>query len=191
MIKDWPLVRSSKDSEYSLFSVRIDTARSPRTGKTHDFYVIDTLDWVTIVPLTSTQEVVMVRQFRHGIKEPTLETPGGLVDPDKDPRQSAERELFEETGYRTVKTILLGELYPQPALFNNRYLVYLGEGAERIASPSPDEGEDLEVVLIPLTDVKKMIRKGEIRHALVLAAFQLYFIHLEKGDPSSGGIENI
>ena len=73
MIKEWPLIKSIKGADYSLFNIRIDTALSPRTGKTRDFYVIDTLDWVTVVPLTPTSEVVMVRQFRHGIKGVTLE----------------------------------------------------------------------------------------------------------------------
>ncbi|RLB08238.1 MAG: NUDIX hydrolase [Deltaproteobacteria bacterium] len=179
MIKDWPLIKSSKGSDYSLFCVRIDTALSPRTGKAHDFYVIDTQDWVTVVPLTSASEVVMVRQFRHGIKGVTLETPGGLVDQDDDPLRCAQRELLEETGYKAREMELLGQLYPQPALFNNRFFVYLGRDAQKVAPQCQDEGEDLEVVLVPLQDIKEMISRGEIRHALVLAAFQLFFLHVE------------
>lgn len=180
MIREWSLIKSIKGADYSLFSVRIDTALSPRTGKAHDFYVIDTNDWVTIIPLTSASEVVMVRQFRHGIKEVTLETPGGLVDRASDPLESARRELLEETGYKAREMQLLGELYPQPALFNNRFFVYLGRDAEKITSPSQDEGEDLEVVLIPLHDINGMIRQGEIKHALVLAAFHLLSLQTEE-----------
>ncbi|NIQ37252.1 MAG: NUDIX domain-containing protein [Proteobacteria bacterium] len=180
MVEDWPLVKSVQGSDYSLFSVRIDTARSPRTGKNRDFYVIDTMDWVTMVPVTPASEVVMVKQFRHGIKETTLETPGGLVERGCGHKQSVERELLEETGYRAREVSLLGELYPQPALFNNHYLVYLGKGVESVAQPCQDEGEDLDVVLVPLRDIKEMIRVGGIKHALVLAAFQLFFLDDEK-----------
>ncbi len=180
MTKDWPLVKSVKGPDYSLFSVRTDTARSPRTGGLRDFYVIETLDWVTVVPLTPASEVVMVKQFRHGIKQATLETPGGLVDRDGSHKESAERELLEETGYRARDVQLLGELYPQPALFNNRYLVYLGKDVEKVGPPCQDEGEDLEVLLVPLRHVKGMISRGEIKYALVLAAFQLFFIHGEE-----------
>ncbi|MBW2038162.1 MAG: NUDIX hydrolase [Deltaproteobacteria bacterium] len=180
MVKDWPLIKSVKESDYSLFSVRIDTVLSPRTGKTHDFYVIETLDWVTVIPLTPSLEVVMVRQFRHGIKGVTLETPGGLVDQGDDPLESARRELMEETGYKAREVELLGELSPQPALFNNRFFVYLGRDVEKVAPPCQDEGEDLEVVLVPLQEIKGMIRRGEIGHALVLAAFQLFFFHAKE-----------
>lgn len=163
-----------------MFNVRIDTAISPRTGKAHDFYVIDTRDWATVIPLTPRSEVVMVRQFRHGVKEVTMETPGGLVEQGDTPLEAARRELLEETGYRANDLELLGELHPQPALFNNRFFVYLGRYVEEVAPPRQDEGEDLEVIQVPLRDIPGMIRRGEIRHALVLAAFQLFFLHAEE-----------
>ena len=172
-MKEWKVKGSESIFSCRLFSLRKDRALSPRTGRELDFYVIDTMDWVGVIPLMG-DRVVMVRQFRHGVKEICLEIPGGLVE-EGDPLAAARRELKEETGYGAQEMELLGALFPQPALFNNRFFVYLARGLERIGELELDEGEDIEVLFIPLGEVREMIRRGEVTHALVLAAFQLLF----------------
>jgi len=91
MIKPWPRIRSRSVGSFRVFSIRADTTVSPRTGVEHDFYVIETQDWVNIIPLTSDRRVVMVRQYRHGSGGVTLEIPGGLVDPGDTPKSAAAR----------------------------------------------------------------------------------------------------
>jgi ADP-ribose pyrophosphatase len=80
MIKPWPCIRSKPAQSFRVFSVRTDTVISPRTGIEHDFYIIESGDWINIIPLTADHRVVMIRQYRLGSKEVTLEIPGGLVD---------------------------------------------------------------------------------------------------------------
>src|SRR5436190_6322813 len=86
--------------ETRVFAIARRRMASPRTGREHDFFVVECGDWCNIVPLTDAGEVVMVRQHRHGTGEETLELPGGMVDPsDSSPLEAARRELLEETGY--------------------------------------------------------------------------------------------
>ena len=98
MIKEWKLVDSEIDRDYTVFKIRADQALSPRTNRTGKFYTIETRDWVNIIAITENQEVVMIKQYRHGSKEVTLEIPGGLVDEDHS-EKAALRELMEETGF--------------------------------------------------------------------------------------------
>jgi len=184
MPEPWPLVRSQPGPSFRVFSIRTDTARSPRTGREHDFYVLESADWVNVIPLTADGQVVMVRQYRHGIREVTLEVPGGLVGPDDTALEAARRELLEETGYEAGEIRLIGAAYPQPAVLNNRHLTFLATGVRKTAAPHPstgsgqrlDEGEDIEVVLVPLPKIKRMIAEGEITNAMVILAFYWYFL---------------
>jgi len=118
----------------------------------------------------------MVRQYRHGSGEVTLEIPGGLVDPGDTPKEAASRELLEETGYQAQDWVKIGEVNPNPALFDNRCYTYLARNVEKVTGLSLDQTEDIEVVLIPIADIPEMIRNGKIDHAIVIAAFSLFFL---------------
>ena len=63
-----------------------------------DAYTFACPDWASVVAITTSGELVLVRQYRHGIDGPSLETPGGLIDEGEDPAAAARRELLEETG---------------------------------------------------------------------------------------------
>ncbi|TEU12174.1 MAG: NUDIX hydrolase [Anaerolineales bacterium] len=176
MPEPWPLIRSALDKSYRVFSVRTDTARSPRTGKEHDFYVIESVDWVNVIPLTPDNQVVMVRQYRHGTRQISLEVPGGLVNPRDTPMDTARKELLEETGYQAEEITLIGTAHPQPAVLNNRQLTFLANNVQKTAALNLDEGEDIEVVLVPLSEIPRLIRQGEITNAMVILAFYWYFM---------------
>ncbi len=181
MIKPWPCVRSRRGRSFRVFSVRTDTTISPRTGMEHDFYVIESRDWINIIPITVDHQVVMVRQYRHGSREVTLEIPGGLVDSGDTPETAAARELLEETGYQAAEYVKIGAANPNPAIFNNRCYTFLARNVARVRDPMPDQTEDIEVVLIPLSDISELIRTGKIDHTIVVAAFCWYFLQYQEG----------
>jgi len=183
MLKPWPVIHSRSGPSYRIFSLRIDTVRAPRSGKKHDFYIIDSPDWVNIIPLTENNQVVMVNQFRHGTKEITLEIPGGMVEKGDTPKDAAVRELLEETGYKAEKLSLLGMVHPNPAIFNNRCFTYLARNTQKVNAGKPDETEDIEVSLCPLNKIPRLLMDGTITNSLVVTAFFFYFAH-QNWDPS-------
>jgi ADP-ribose pyrophosphatase len=174
--KPWTILRSNLDKSYRVFNLRTDHARSPRTGQSHDFFVMESSSWVNIIPLTPNKEVVMVWQYRHGTREITLEIPGGLVEHQDDPEAAALRELREETGYTAVSAVSLGYVHPNPAIQNNRCYTFLAEQCLPVGDQQQDEKEDIQVALIPLQDIPRLIREGVITHALVIAAFYRYYM---------------
>ena len=153
---------------------------SPTTGAAHPFYRIVSPDWVNVVALTEQDELVMVRQFRHGSRSVTLEIPGGMVDPGERPEQAAGRELLEETGYRAGQLHSLGSINPNPSIFANRCHMQVALACERVAEIQNSDTEVTSVELLPLAALPDTLRKGEIDHALVVAA--LYAFQLWRSD---------
>ena len=139
-------------------------------------------NWVNIIPVTSNKEIIFVRQFRYGVNENTLEIPGGMVDPGESIRTAAQRELIEETGYNSKDIVKIGELSPNPALFTNRVITYLAKNIEVERNNKQVSSEIIKLELISYDQVGHLIKKGEINHALVIAALHLYqssshFVH--------------
>lgn len=174
--RPWKVIKSSRDKSYRVFSLRTDRARSPRTGAEHDFFILESASWVNVIPLTAEGLVVMVRQYRHGIRAVTLEIPGGLVEEGDSPEEAAARELMEETGYSASRMIGLGNVHPNPAIQNNMCYTFLAEGVTPFGAQQQDEREDIEVVLEPLSRIPSLIKEGEISHSLVIAAFYRLFV---------------
>ena len=174
MIQPWKTHQEETAYDCGFFQVRVRQSSSPLTGKKHPFYVLSTHSWINVVAVTEDGRVPFVSQYRHGSGQISLEIPGGAVDrKDASPLEAAKRELLEETGYAADEWHSLGELHPNPAILDNTCYVFLARGARRVADLKLDEAEELEVSLRDLKDVPGMIRGGEIRHALVVAAFHL------------------
>jgi ADP-ribose pyrophosphatase len=115
----------------------------PGGGEPH--YAIRGKDFVVIVAVTLTNQILLVRQFRPAVGTVTLELPAGHIDPGETPEQAARRELIEETGH-TAKTFkLLANLSPSVARFTNRMWCFFAGDAERAvgAEPQREAGVDL------------------------------------------------
>jgi len=170
----WDVIKSEIIYRCHIFSVRRDQSRSQGTGQMHDFHVLEAGDWVNVVPLTGDGHVVMVRQFRHGIRDLTLEVPAGLIDDtDGAPADAAVRELREETGYRGARIAPLGVVHPNPAIMNNRCHMYVAYDVEPVGEPQLDATEELAVETVPFDQVPGLIRRGAISNALTVVAFHL------------------
>ncbi len=174
--KDWTLLSSTSDRSCRFFSLRTDRALSPRTGLSADFMVVESSPWVNVIPLTPDEEVVLVHQYRHGNRKVTLEIPGGLVEDHDSPEGAARRELREETGYAASALISLGAVYPNPAIQNNLCYTYLARDVYLAGEQQQDQNEDIEILLKPLAEIPRLIRNGEINHALVIAAFYRFYM---------------
>ena len=175
MPKPWPVIHSHRGPVYSVFTLRTDTVQAPHTGKQHEFYVIESPDWVNIIPVTEDKQVIMVRQFRHGTRSVTLEVPGGMVEPGDSPIQAAARELLEETGDQAGNLLQLGVIDPNPAILTNRCTTFLARNLTLTGTGVCDETEDIEVVRVPLSRIPSLIKDGTITNALIVVAFWWFF----------------
>ncbi|MEW6236932.1 MAG: NUDIX hydrolase [Candidatus Omnitrophota bacterium] len=175
MSRPWEKKSSRYVAHYRIFHLREDICVSPRNGVELPAYVLETRDWINIIPLTPDREVVMVHQYRFGTEEMSLEIPGGLADPsDGSMLEAARRELREETGYDSEEVIPLGAVRPNPAILNNTCHLFLAKNVILKYDQSLDDGEDIRVELVPLAKIPQLIQEGKIVHSLVLNAFYLF-----------------
>jgi ADP-ribose pyrophosphatase len=157
--------------------LQVDLAQRSRGGEeAHEFVVLHSPDWVNVVPLTSDGQVVLIRQWRHGTGEVTLEIPGGLIDPGESPGVAGARELEEETGYQPDRMEPMGWVHPNPALFSNRCYTCLALGCKKVGPPRLEDTEQIQVELKPLEKLPELIKNGEISHSLVVVALFRYLM---------------
>ncbi len=168
--RNWTFLSSRDVSDHHVFRLRHDLYRFEPSGQQREFVVIDTVSWVNVVPVTTEGKVVLIRQFRHGIRDVTLETPGGMMDEGETPEAAAVRELREETGYVAEKIRLLARVMPNPAVQNNFLYLFAAEGCRSTGKSELDAFECIDVVERPLDAIPEMIRNGEIAHSMVITA---------------------
>ena len=171
MIKPWKKVTSKPVGDFRIFKIRSDICINPRTGQEHDFFVLDAVNWVNVIALTPARELVMVQQFRVGSNTVELEIPGGMMDPgETDPVATAIRELREETGYAGENARLLGKVFSNPAILNNKTFTVLIENCVLQHAVEFDSGEDLTTRLVPSAEIPQMVADEKIGHSLVVVA---------------------
>lgn len=173
-IKHWKILDSKYLYKSNGMAVRIDQCEIPN-GNIFEPYVIETGNWVNIIALTKNKEVVLVKQYRHGVQEVLLEIPAGIMDPeDESPLQTAKRELLEETGYTSEKFFEVGSSYPNPATHTNMTYSFLALDVELVDQQNLDETEEIEVSLIPFDEFIALAKGGGLPQALHISA--LFFV---------------
>ena len=159
-----------------IFNVGERYCRSP-SGELKTFSVLETSDWAIIIPVLETEkgrEFVMVRQWRHGAREISLEFPGGVFEKGEDAVTAAARELKEETGFTARHIEKLGEFNPNPAIMSNRIHIFLARDLEAPTEQDLDDDEYVEVENVPWKEVLNGLGKAPYIHALMGTAMALY-----------------
>lgn len=175
VLKPWKVL----ESKYIHPRFRVDRSELAN-GKLINAMVMEFDTWANVLAITKDQKVVLVKQYRHGIKEVLLELPGGVVEDDESPLDGIKRELLEETGYTGDVFIDIGNFYPNPAGQTNTLHCFLALDVEKVAEQSLDEAEDLEVDLIPLNELIEITKRGEFLHGLQVATLFRALLYLNR-----------
>jgi 8-oxo-dGTP pyrophosphatase MutT (NUDIX family) len=177
---EYTLVMSEDGWRGRRMALRRETYRLPDGGQFGPVSVIDYPDWANVLALTPEQDAVLVRQFRPGSKTITLELPGGTVEDGEGPVENTlRRELEEETGYGGGRLTYLGHLSPNSATNTNRVHSFLMQDVRPVAEQHTDEGELIDVVLLPLPELVALALKGGLDQAMHVATLFLALAHLD------------
>jgi 8-oxo-dGTP pyrophosphatase MutT (NUDIX family) len=157
-------------ADYGVFRVKEHTYPAlPRK-----IYTYSCPDWCNVIAETESGDIVFVWQYRFGTDELSLEIPGGVVDPGESPETAARRELREETGYDAEAFELLAVVEPNPALQDNKCFTYVARNAKLAGATAFDDIEELEVTVVPRTQLPALLDSGQVTHALVWSALETY-----------------
>ncbi len=138
-----------------------------------EFHVIEQPSWAGILCVTEDDEIVLARQYRHGIATNSLELPAGVVEGPELPLAGAQRELREETGYVAKRWEPIGTFACDPSRQTSHAHFFCALGATLGSTRDLDESEDIEVVRVPRTELCGLIESGQITHGLHVAAILL------------------
>ncbi|MGK7939044.1 MAG: NUDIX hydrolase [Crocosphaera sp.] len=162
-LQKWQILQSNFVINNQWCCVRQDQVKLPNGTIIDDYFVNVRPEIALILPITSNQEIVFVRQYRHGVQDILLELPAGAFTPKKeDSLTAAKRELEEETGYIAQELIFMKTIYDNPVKDDNKIHIFLGLDVEKKGTINLDITEEIEVFLIPMKDVITKIMTEEI-----------------------------
>lgn len=155
------------------------TVHDPNDANSIDeeYYSISAKDYVTIVALTTNNELIIVKQFRPAVEDYTLELPAGYVEDNETPLEASKRELYEETGYICNNVELLGDLHPDTGRLANRQWCFFAKNVSLNKAGMENAEKGITRLLIPMDELKNYILSSKFNHALHLAAIHLALIN--------------
>ena len=176
-LKKWKCLKSEEGPDLRLFKARIDLMENPRNGLKAPRVVLKSKDAVNVIAVVDKERIVFVRQFRFGTQTFTLEIPGGLIDEGEDPKEAGIRELREESGFMAEAMRPLGKIASNP-VYMDAYVFHYQTTCSALQKSSThfDDGEDIEIILLPINEVKEMLYAGKFEHPHTISAL-MYFFH--------------
>jgi len=159
-----------------IFTVQVETIRLPKGGEL-EAEIVRHPGSVVIVPVTSNDEIVLVRQYRHAIGRWAWELPAGSLKPGEDVVRAAIRECQEEIGQVPAHVERLGSFFPTPGYCDERMTFFK---ATELRLPGPDdeeahqdEDEDIEARPFAREVVRRMIASGAVIDLKTVAGLAL------------------
>lgn len=143
-----------------IVDLRVDTVRLPN-GHLTTREVIDHPGGVAFVAIDENDNVLTVKQYRYAFQTVLEEIPAGKLERGEDPLVCAVRELGEETGFTAGRIVPLGAYHSSPGFSSERLYIYLALDLSS-GEAHPDEGEFLDLVKLPFSELLSMVKRGEI-----------------------------
>ncbi|MGG5903087.1 NUDIX hydrolase [Sphingobacterium daejeonense] len=169
-MEKWKTIDSKYIIQRPWATLRVDKLEMPNGNIKDEYYVLEYPTWVNMVAITEDNQVIFVKQYRHGASQIMVELPAGVVEENEDPEIAARRELLEETGYAFDEISYVCELYANPATSGNLTYTYLLTGGRKVQEQELDPSEDIDVVLMDLEDAKLFLFDNKIGQALHTSA---------------------
>jgi ADP-ribose pyrophosphatase len=172
-LRHWEIVESQEVfSADPWFRVHRQSIRLPDGRIIRDYHQLELPDCCIIHAQTESGEVVVERQYKHGPRTVGLSLPAGAIDPGEAPLAAAQRELREETGYEAEAWYSLGAFTLNGNYGAGRAHLFCATGARQVQAPASGDLEEMEILTLPLGELRQALIRGEI-HLLAAATLIL------------------
>ena len=179
MDQHWKLLNETDGPKHHFLNLHYQRYEKLSSKEGIDILVVSSANAANVIPITSDLDVILVKQYRFGIQQETLEIPGGLVEQGEDVLKGIKRELIEETGHSGTKWKHLGTLPFNPVYHKNYIHHYIAENVSETHETNFDLGEHIEIVKMPLPQVLHKVKRGQLAHPHTISAFMLAFDRLQ------------
>lgn len=174
-IGKWKVLESDYLIRRPWLTARKDVVELPDGRINEEFYILEYPDWVNVIAITKDGEFVMVEQYRHGLHEVFVELCAGVIEEGESPLDGAKRELLEETGYTGGEWSLLNKIAQNPSTCTNYTYCFLAKDVVKTDRQHLDATEDIRIRLLSEEEVLDMLKKDEIKQALMATPLWHYF----------------
>lgn len=171
----WKTLSSKQLIDRPWMRVRCDKVQLP-DGRVHEeYYVLSYPSWVNVIAETEEGDIILERQYRHGLDIVSTEICAGVMEEGETPLEAAQRELEEETGYTGGEWKEIMTVAPNPGVMDNLCHCFYAKGVKKTCEQHLDDTEDIDVFLCPKQEVKQMLIRGEFIQALMVAPLWKFF----------------
>ena len=165
-----------EESDEVVFATNwFDIVAKPAPGHDAPHYTLQTLDYVTVIAITPTDDILLVRQFRPAVGQVTLELPSGHVEHGQTPEEAAAAELLEETGWQSNAFTSFGRLHSDTGRMANNLWCFGTRDIRKVARAEPEAG--IELVTCPRREFGEWVLDGKVHNALAFGAVTLAELH--------------
>jgi ADP-ribose pyrophosphatase len=154
-----------------IAEVTVESVRLPNGDEITDYYQVRLPDYALVCALTPEDDVLLLRQYKHGVRRVCVGLPGGALEDREDPLAAAQRELMEETGFVSSEWQAFGGFVTNSNQRCSVAHLFVARGCRWIADPTATDIERPELIRMPLRELWSRVSLddiGQVSHVALL-----------------------
>ena len=179
----WKTLETKSVEKNSYLEVTKNKCEKPNGDIVEEYYVVKRPDVAIIIAFTEKMELVMVYQYRFPVNSIDFEVPAGYAEPNENEMvKAAERELLEETGYKSESLKEIKIAYASSGLMNSNVHFFIGLNAKKVQEINLDQNEELEVKVLPWKEALQLYEDNKIKDLGSITAILIAKKYLEENE---------